>query len=44
MRAVRRFEGSGNVSAGNRSATQHKTVHCCLGFQQRTEMIDLFTE
>ena len=44
MRAVRRFEGSGNVSAGNRSATKYKAVHCCLGFQQRTETIDLFTE
>ena len=26
MRVLRRFEGSGTVSAGNRSATQSKTA------------------
>lgn len=35
MRVLQRFDGSGNVSAGNRSATQCKTVHHCLGFQQK---------
>ena len=38
------MEGSGKVSAGNRPATQGKTVHSCLGFQLRPETINLFTE